>query len=62
MGAVGRRLDVRGARRRGAGRSIHFDGGAGRGFGGAGTIHHIAWATQLDEHAAWRERIADAGR
>ena len=40
---------------------IRFESGAGRGFGGAGTIHHIAWATTLDEHAAWRERVAAAG-
>ena len=28
---------------------------------GAGTVHHIAWATPPDEHAAWRERVLDAG-
>ena len=36
------------------GGSIVFEPGAGRGFGGAGTIHHIAWATTYDEHDAWR--------
>jgi glyoxalase family protein len=28
---------------------------------GAGTVHHIAWASQDDEHAAWQERVAAAG-
>ena len=32
-----------------------------RGFGGAGTVHHVAWATTMDEHEAWRERVAQAG-
>jgi glyoxalase family protein len=31
------------------------------GYGGAGTIHHVAWASPLDEHEAWRDRIAAAG-
>jgi len=51
-------FEVRGDRR---GTLIHFESGAGRGFGGAGTIHHIAWAAGFDEHAAWRERIVEAG-
>jgi len=32
-----------------------------RGFGGAGTVHHIAWSSSLDEHAGWHERVAEAG-
>jgi len=28
---------------------------------GAGTVHHVAWATTRDEHPAWRERVAGAG-
>jgi glyoxalase family protein len=31
------------------------------GFGGAGTVHHVAWATTMDEHEAWRERVAESG-
>ena len=31
------------------------------GYGGAGTIHHVAWASPMDEHEAWRERVAAAG-
>ena len=43
------------------GGSIVFEPAAGRGFGGAGTIHHIAWATVYDQHDAWRERVVDGG-
>jgi glyoxalase family protein len=32
-----------------------------RGIGGAGTVHHVAWASQVEEHEAWRERVARAG-
>ncbi len=32
-----------------------------RGMQGAGTVHHVAWATSMDEHQAWRDRIAEAG-
>jgi glyoxalase family protein len=32
-----------------------------RGLGGAGTVHHVAWATELNEHDAWHERVAAAG-
>ena len=32
-----------------------------RGIQGAGTVHHVAWASQDDDHAAWRERLRDAG-
>ena len=31
------------------------------GIGGAGTVHHVAWASPIGEHDAWRERIAAAG-
>jgi glyoxalase family protein len=32
-----------------------------RGLSGAGTVHHVAWASPLEEHEAWRERVAGAG-
>ena len=32
-----------------------------RGIGGAGTVHHVAWASKPDEHEAWRERVLRAG-
>jgi glyoxalase family protein len=28
---------------------------------GAGTVHHVAWASTPEEHEAWRMRIIDAG-
>jgi len=51
-------FEARGEQRGG---SIVFEPAAGRGFGGAGTIHHVAWATPYDAHEAWRARVVDAG-
>jgi glyoxalase family protein len=34
---------------------------AERGLGGAGTVHHVAWASKPEEHEAWRERALRAG-
>jgi glyoxalase family protein len=31
------------------------------GIPGGGTVHHIAWASELDEHEPWRERVVRAG-
>jgi glyoxalase family protein len=31
------------------------------GIGGAGTVHHVAWASLPDEHEAWHQRVARAG-
>ena len=38
-----------------------YDLAPGRGLEGAGTVHHVAWATPMDEHEAWRERVAAGG-
>jgi glyoxalase family protein len=32
-----------------------------RGLQGAGTVHHIAWASRDADHDAWREKLAAAG-
>lgn len=32
-----------------------------RGLQGAGTVHHVAWASTQEEHDAWRERITAGG-
>jgi len=32
-----------------------------RGIGGAGTVHHVAWASTMDDHEAWRQRVIEAG-
>jgi glyoxalase family protein len=31
------------------------------GHGGAGTVHHVAWASPIDEHESWRARVLAAG-
>jgi glyoxalase family protein len=33
---------------------------AERGLGGAGTVHHVAWSSTMDEHEAWHERVVAA--
>jgi glyoxalase family protein len=40
---------------------IAFDPAPGRGMGGAGTVHHIAWSSTMADHEAWRERVVAAG-
>ena len=32
-----------------------------RGLQGAGTVHHVAWASQVEEHEEWRQRVLAAG-
>jgi glyoxalase family protein len=32
-----------------------------RGGSGAGTVHHVAWASSMEEHEAWRDAVARAG-
>jgi glyoxalase family protein len=44
------------------GSTYHFDEPPSeRGVPGAGTVHHVAWASQTEDHEAWRERVAEAG-
>ncbi|MBA2342053.1 MAG: VOC family protein [Thermoleophilaceae bacterium] len=31
------------------------------GVPGAGTVHHVAWASTMGEHEAWRERVSEHG-
>jgi glyoxalase family protein len=33
-----------------------------RGRQGAGSVHHVAFASPMDDHVAWRERVAAAGQ
>jgi glyoxalase family protein len=33
----------------------------GAGIPGAGTVHHVAWASTMEDHEAWQRRVADAG-
>jgi glyoxalase family protein len=50
---------------RGAERGGHYAYDAppasGAGVPGAGTVHHVAWASTMDEHDAWQQRVAEAG-
>lgn len=32
-----------------------------RPMSGAGTVHHVAWASPMEEHEGWRERVLAAG-
>src|SRR5438874_2151045 len=32
-----------------------------RGIGGAGTVHHVAWASTMEDHVAWRDRVIEGG-
>jgi len=34
---------------------------AEQGRPGAGTVHHVAWASTMDDHPAWRERALEGG-
>jgi glyoxalase family protein len=31
------------------------------GVGGAGTVHHVAWSSTMEDHRAWQELVAEAG-
>ena len=51
--------EVQGERRHG--RYVFDPSPAARGVPGAGTVHHVAWASLDDEQNAWRDRVANAG-
>jgi glyoxalase family protein len=41
---------------------VHYDAPPQeRGMQGAGTVHHVAWASTPEEHEAWRERAIAGG-
>jgi glyoxalase family protein len=40
---------------------VYDDPEGRRGIPGAGTVHHVAWAVPLDEHASWVEKATEAG-
>jgi glyoxalase family protein len=50
--------EVRGEQR---GSRWTYDQARERGIGGAGTVHHIAWASPPEEHEDWRERVIAGG-
>jgi glyoxalase family protein len=38
-----------------------YDPSTGAGLQGAGTVHHVAWASPLDDHPAWRLKVLQGG-
>jgi glyoxalase family protein len=38
-----------------------YDRSDERGVPGAGTVHHVAWASPTDEHEAWQKRVSESG-
>ena len=54
-----REWEIRGERR--GGRYVYDEPPAERGNQGGGTVHHIAFATEVEEQEAWQERVSTAG-
>src|SRR6266550_3044843 len=52
------RYEARGEKR---GSFYVYDEARERGIQGAGTVHHVAWASPPEEHEAWRQRAIDGG-
>jgi glyoxalase family protein len=50
--------EVRGERRGG---NYVYDAAERLGTPGAGTVHHVAFASLMDDHEAWQRRVAEAG-
>jgi glyoxalase family protein len=50
---------VRGEKR--SGFYVYDDPPAERGLQSAGTVHHVAFASKIDEHEAWRQKVIDGG-
>jgi glyoxalase family protein len=40
---------------------VYDDPPADRGLGGAGTVHHVAWSSETDDHEGWHARVSEAG-
>lgn len=57
--SAGAGWEVRGKRR--GGTYVYDEAPAERGLQGAGTVHHIAWASETEEHEEWRERAIAGG-
>src|SRR6266576_70964 len=55
----GNRFETRGDSRGGW---IEYDAApAEHGISGAGTVHHVAWASTMEDEEAWQKRVAEAG-
>jgi glyoxalase family protein len=51
--------EARGERR--GGLYVYDEPPADRSRQGAGSVHHVAWASKMDEHEQWREKAISAG-
>jgi glyoxalase family protein len=51
-------FEVRGENR---GSRYVYDRASEVGVGGAGTVHHLAWSSPIEEHEAWRQRVLEGG-
>jgi glyoxalase family protein len=51
-------FEVRGEQRGG---HYVYDEAEGMGTPGAGTVHHVAFASTMDDHESWQKRVAEAG-
>jgi glyoxalase family protein len=59
FGATGEtRYEARGEKR---GSFYVYDEAREQGIQGAGTVHHVAWASPPEEHEAWRQRAIEGG-
>jgi glyoxalase family protein len=38
-----------------------YDEAPGEGVPGAGTVHHVAWASTMEDHEQWRAHVLEAG-
>jgi glyoxalase family protein len=56
---AGEGWEARGSQR--GGLYVYDEPPAERSLQGAGSVHHVAWASTMDEHEAWRERAVSAG-
>jgi len=54
----GEAWEARGERRGGL---YAYDPSDEQGVPGAGTVHHVAWASTPEEHEAWEQRVLEAG-
>jgi glyoxalase family protein len=55
----GRGWEARGEQR--GGRYVYDEPPDQPGVQSAGTVHHVAWASAMDDHEAWRRRVVEAG-
>ena len=51
--------ETRGTKR--GGFYVYDDAPEAGGLPGAGTVHHVAWASPMEEHEAWQEKVREIG-